>query len=141
MAGQVPPEFAELFAGAKETELIPRLRTWLAQRYGSAYADLYWLTQLAAACDRESVRFDAIVRLQVLFYGEAPQTLLVEPKEPNHASKPYRPPDLSHLAGVFATLSTVGALPASGEAGRAGGAVDAEVEQVPSADAGPARVG
>lgn len=139
--GMVPPEFAELFSGALETQLVPRLRAWLAQRYGSAHADLYWLTELAAACDRESVRYDAIVRLQVLFYGEAPQTVLVEAKEPARVTQPNIQPDRERLAKVLSVLSTVGALPAPGDAGRVGQVVGAAVEQVPAEDAGPARRG
>jgi hypothetical protein len=139
--GHVPPEFAELFAGAKDHELVPRLHSWLARKYGSAFADLFWLVELAAKGDRESVRLDAIVRLQTIFYGEAPQTLLVEQKETNGASAPIRAPSLHHIGKVFDVLRTVGALPSAGEASRTRGSADAEVEQVPPADAGPARMG
>lgn len=137
--GHVSPEFAELFAGAKEHEIIPRSRAYLSMKYGSPFADIYWNIELAAACDRESVRFDALVRLQTLFYGEAPQTLLVEQKDAKHVVEPQRRPELAHLAKVFGVLSTVGALPSPGDAARARASTDAEVEQVPPADAGPAR--
>lgn len=135
--GMVPPEFAELFAGATDQQLMPRLRSWLAMKYGSPFADLYWLATLAACADRESVRFDAVVRLQTLFYGEAPQTLRVEQKEPQRVDQPQHRPNLAQLAKVFGVLSTVGALPAPGDAGRSRAGVNAEVEQVPPADAGP----
>lgn len=139
--GMVPPEFSELFAGAQENQLVPRLRSWLAQRYGSPRADLYWLVELAAKADRETVRLDAVKHLQLLFYGAAPQTVLVEAKEAARVTEPHRPPDLGQLAKVLGVLSTVGAFPASGDAGRVGEAADAEVEQVLAAHAGLARNG
>lgn len=126
--GMVPPEFCALFQGAQETELVPRLRRWLHERYGSPFADLYWLAELAAASDRESVRFDAVRHLQVLFYGEAPHHVMVEEKEPSRVTAPTTIVAPDRRAQLFNLLRTVGALPRPGDAGGAGGSTDSEME-------------
>lgn len=133
--GAVPPEFAELFDGAPEDALGARLGGWMAQRYGSSRAYLYWLVELAAKADRESVRFDAVAKIITLLHGEAPQELILSAKK--DATQDARPPaqlqQPNRVALLIDTLSRVGFLPAAATAVRARGETDASVEQVPPA--------
>jgi hypothetical protein len=133
--GMVPPEFAELFEGVPEDALGARLGGWMAQRYGSSRAYLYWLVELAAKADRESVRFDAVAKIITLLHGEAPQELiLTAKKDPQNGKPPAALQQPNRVALLVDTLARVGFLPAAAAAVRAGGPPHAEVEQVPPAD-------
>lgn len=133
--GAVPPEFAEMFAGAPEHVLRARLRGWMAQKYGSEHADLFWLTKLAAEGDRETVRLDAIRHIHLLLYGKAPERVIVEgKKEPAYGTPEQLTPD-DRTAAVLRVLHAVGALPAAAAAVRSSKSTDAEMEQVPRANA------
>jgi hypothetical protein len=143
--GMVPPEFAELFAGVKDTQVAPRLRRWMETRFGSAYADIFWLTSLGAAADRDSTRLDAIKHIHLLLYGKAPERVIVQEEKPAANALPTQATGPERAAALIRVLHGVGHLSHGAAAVRVGGAVDAEVEQVPPEnggdDGGPVPIG
>jgi hypothetical protein len=128
--GMVPPEFAELFEGVPEDQLGLRLGGWMAQRYGSSRAYLFWLIELAAKADRESVRFDAISKIITLLHGDEPQEVIVTARKGPDANgqPPAALQQPNRVALLVDTLARVGFLPAAAAAVRTRGKTDPEVE-------------
>lgn len=109
---EVPAGFRELLAGATEEQVASRIRKYLEVEYGSEYAYVFWLIQLAAKGERETVRLDAITDLVELLHGKQTTAFMEPPKEKGkgHAT-PAEITPRERAASLLDVLHRVGAIP------------------------------